>query len=291
MTDSSEAPSSSTVAPPPESYPYTPRWVILAFLVSFALNGYLLYAIYNQRDQINQSLDAANKRAGVLTAELDKTNASISDLKSDLQVTAQKLGLTEDELAHARAMSQSIRMEQAASAQKLREQIGQVQQQTSSQIGQVSSDLSNTKNDVAATQKDLADTKNKLTTAMGDLNVQSGLIASNHEEVEELKRMGERNIYEFNLPKAKRPQHVGPIEILLRKVDTKHFTYTIDVIVDDKHIEKKDKTLEEPVQFYAQGAHVPYEIVVYTITKNRVTGYLSTPKETAPQTPSNPSSQ
>ena len=182
MTDSSEAPSSSTVAPPPESYPYTPRWVILAFLVSFALNGYLLYAIYNQRDQINQSLDAANKRAGVLTAELDKTNASISDLKSDLQVTAQKLGLTEDELAHARAMSQSIRMEQAASAQKLREQIGQVQQQTSSQIGQVSSDLSNTKNDVAATQKDLADTKNKLTTAMGDLNVQSGLIASNHEE-------------------------------------------------------------------------------------------------------------
>lgn len=291
MTDSSEAPSSSTVAPPPESYPYTPRWVILAFLVSFALNGYLLYAIYNQRDQINQSLDAANKRAGVLTAELDKTNASISDLKSDLQVTAQKLGLTEDELAHARAMSQSIRMEQAVSAQKLREQIGQVQQQTNSQIGQVSSDLNNTKNDVAATQKDLADTKNKLTTAMGDLNVQSGLIASNHEEVEELKRMGERNIYEFNLPKAKRPQHVGPIEILLRKVDTRHFTYTIDVIVDDKHIEKKDKTLEEPVQFYAQGAHVPYEIVVYTITKNRVTGYLSTPKETAPQTPSNPSSQ
>ncbi|HEV2289638.1 MAG TPA: hypothetical protein VGR81_11855 [Candidatus Acidoferrales bacterium] len=279
------------MAPPPESYPYTPRWVILAFLVCFALSGYLLYALYAQRDQINQSLDAANKRAGVLTAELDKTNASLSDLKSDLQVTAQKLGLTEDELAHARALSQSIRMEQAANAQKLREQIGQVQQQTTSQIGQVSSDLSNTKSDVAATQKDLADTKNKLTTAMGDLNVQSGLIASNHEEVEELKRMGERNIYEFNLPKAKRPQHVGPIQLLLRKVDTRHFTYTIDVIVDDKRIEKKDKTLEEPVQFYTQGAHVPYEIVVYTITKNRVTGYLSTPKETAPQTPSNPSSQ
>ena len=291
MTDSSEAPSSSTLAPPPESYPYTPRWVILAFLVSFALMGYLLYALYTQRDQINQSLDAANKRATVLTAELDKTNASISDLKSDLQVTAQKLGLTEDELAHARALSQSIRMEQAASAQKLREQIGQVQQQTTSQIGQVSSDLSNTKSDVAATQKDLADTKNKLTTAMGDLNVQSGLIASNHEEVEELKRLGERNIYEFNLPKAKRPQHVGPIQLFLRKVDTRHFTYTIDVIVDDKRIEKKDKTVEEPVQFYAQGAHVPYEIVVYTITKNRVTGYLSTPKETAPQNPSNPSSQ
>lgn len=291
MTDSSEAHSSSSMAPPPESYPYTPRWVILAFLVCFALSGYLLYALYAQRDQINQSLDAANKRAGVLTAELDKTNASLSDLKSDLQVTAQKLGLTEDELAHARALSQSIRMEQAANAQKLREQIGQVQQQTTSQIGQVSSDLSNTKSDVAATQKDLADTKNKLTTAMGDLNVQSGLIASNHEEVEELKRMGERNIYEFNLPKAKRPQHVGPIQLLLRKVDTRHFTYTIDVIVDDKRIEKKDKTLEEPVQFYTQGAHVPYEIVVYTITKNRVTGYLSTPKETAPQTPSNPSSQ
>ncbi|MFZ0211786.1 MAG: hypothetical protein WBE20_13275 [Candidatus Acidiferrales bacterium] len=291
MTDSPDAPSRNTALPPPESYPYTPRWIILAFLVVFALIGYLLYTLYAQRDQMSQSFDAATKRASVLAAEVDKTNASISDLKSDLQVTAQKLGLTEDELAHARALSQSIRMEQAASAQKLRQQIGQVQQQTASQIGQVSADLNGTKSDVAATQKDLADTKNKLTSTIGDLNVQSGLIASNHEEVEELKRLGERNIYEFNLPKAKRPQHVGPIQLLLRKADTKHFTYTVDVIVDDKHIEKKDKTLEEPVQFYTQGSHVPYEIVVYTITKNRVTGYLSTPKETAPSSPSNPPGQ
>ncbi len=125
---------------------------------------------------------------------------------------------------------------------------------------------------------------------MGDLNVESGLIARNHEEVEELKRLGERNVYEFNLAKSKRPQKVGPIQLQLRKVNTKHYTYTLDVIADDKHVEKKDKTLEEPVQFYVRGARTPYEIVVYDIKKDRVTGYLTTPKEAAPANSSSPSS-
>ena len=75
---------------------------------------------------------------------------------------------------------------------------------------------------------------------------------------------------------------MGPISLILRKVNTRHYIYTMDVIADDKRIEKKDKTLEEPVQFYVRGARFPYEIVVYDMSKNRVTGYLSTPKETTP---------
>lgn len=288
MTDSSDNPQSTTVAPPPESYPYTPRWVMIALVVAFALIGYLLYALYQQRQQTSQSFDAAAKRASVLSAQLDKTNSAIGDLKAELQVTAQKLGLTEDELARARSVAQALRKDQQASAEKLRQQIGQVQQQTSSQIGQVSDALNGTKTDVDATRKDLEDTKTKLGSAVGDLGVQSGLIARNHEEVEELKRLGERNIYEFNLVKSKSPQKVGPIQLQLRKADAKHYTYTLDVVADDKHVEKKDKTLEEPVQFYIRGARSPYEIVVYGIKKNLVTGYLTTPKEAAAANPNSP---
>jgi len=290
MSDSADISQSSTVPPPPESYPYTPRWVMIALVVAFALIGYLLYALYQQRQQTNQAFDSATKRASVLSAQLDKTNSAIGDLKAELQVTAQKLGLTEDELARARSMAQALRKTQKLSAEKLRQQIGQVQQQTSTQIGQVSDALNGTKSDVDATRKDLDATKNQLGSAMGDLGVQSGLIARNHEEVEELKRLGERNIYEFDLVKSKRAQKVGPIELALRKADAKHYTYTLDVIADDKRIEKKDKTLEEPVQFYVRGARLPYELVVYHIRKNRVTGYLSTPKETAPANPKNPAS-
>jgi hypothetical protein len=288
MTDSPEAPQTHSFEPPSESYPYTPRWVIILFVLLFALSGYFVYANYMQNAASKAALQAANKRADTLAVQLDRTNSNLADLKSEIQMTAQKLGLTEDELAHARSMAQQSLMNQKSSADKLSKQIGQVQQQAASQIVEVTSDLNGTKSDVAATRKDLEDTKNQLKTAMGDLNVQSGLIASNHNEVEELKRLGERNIYEFNLTKTKSPQHIGPIQLQLRKVDTKHYKYTLDVIADDRRIQKKDRTVEEPVQFYVSGAHVPYEIVVYSVAKNRITGYLSTPKAEAPATaPSN----
>jgi chromosome segregation ATPase len=289
MTDSPDAPQTRSFEPPPESYPYTPRWVIFLFVLLFALSGYLVYASYTQAAASKAALDAANRRADALATQLSRTNSSLAELKSEVQMTAQKLGLTEDELAHARSMAQQSLMSQKTTSEKLSKQIGQVQQQTASQIVEVTSDLNGTKNDVAATRKDLEDTKNQLKTAMGDLNVQSGLIASNHNEVEELKRLGERNIFEFNLTKTKSPQHVGPIQLQLRKADPKHYKYTLDVIADDRRIQKKDRTVEEPVQFYVRGAIVPYEIVVYQVAKNRITGYLSTPKAQASATA--PSSQ
>lgn len=270
---------------PPAAAYSTPRWVGVTFVVAFVLVGYLLYASYAERRQLQSGLDDSNQKAAMLASELAKTNSQIVDLQGELQATAQKLGLTEDELAHARSLAQAVRKEQRKSSAQLHAQIGQVQEQATNQIGQVSSELNGTKSDVAATRKDLEDTKNKLGTAMGDLGVQSGLIARNHEEVEELKHLGERNIFEFHLTKSKRAQRVGPIAIALRKVNTRHYTYTMDVIADDKRIEKKDKTLEEPVQFYVRGARSPYEIVVYDMAKNRITGYLSTPKEAAPPAP------
>jgi chromosome segregation ATPase len=293
MTELPDLSQSQTAAPPPEAYAYTPRWVMIAFLVVLAFMGYLVYALVQQKQQSSQAFDAAAKRATALAAEVDRTNAAIADLKTQLQVTEQKLGLTEDELASARSMAVAVRKDekkQLAASDALRQQIGQVQQQTSTQFGQVSDELNGTKSDVASTRKDLDDTKGKLTTAIGDLGVQSGLIARNHEEVEELKRLNERNIYEFKLTKEKLPQHVGPVQLILRKINAKRLTFTLDVIADDKSVERKDKTLEEPIQFYTRGTRTLYEIVVYDVQKNSISGYLSTPKAGAPVTP-NPANQ
>jgi hypothetical protein len=134
------------------------------------------------------------------------------------------------------------------------------------------------KTDVAATQADLATTKNQLTRVMGDAGVMSGLIATNHDELEELKHRGDRNYYEFTLQKGAPAKNIGTIKVQLKKVDQKRSKYTLAVSSDDKNIEKKDKNLDEPVQFYSGKTPALFEIVVNDIGKNTVTGYLSAPK-------------
>lgn len=266
-----------------------PRWVILLFAVAFVLVGYLLYASYSENQALQKGLADANRKTQALAAEMDKTNSRVADLKGVLDVTSQKLALTQDELARARGLAQAIKKEQQQSDQQLRQELGQVQADTSTKFGEVATELSGTKSDVAATKADLEATKSKLQSTVGDLGVQSGLIARNHDEVQELKRLGERDIFEFTVSKsAKAPEHVGPILVQLRKVDTKKFRFTLNVVADDKSIEKKDKTVGEPVQFYVRGARAPYEIVVFEVGKDNAKGYLSTPKSAAAPPPSNP---
>jgi chromosome segregation ATPase len=266
---------------------FLPRWVMVLFVLAFALVGYLLYANYTQRQALRQAQDDSDKKTQALAAEVDKTNARVAGLQGQLDVTSQKLGLTQDELARARSITQQARKEQQQSDQQLRDQIGAVQADTTTKIGEVSTQISGTQSDLTATKADLEATKTKLGSTIGDLGVQSGLIARNHDEVEELKRLGERDIFEFTLSKsAKGPEHVGPIQVQLRKTDPKKFKYTVNVVADDKTIEKKDKTAGEPVQFYVHGARAPYEIVVFDVTKDQAKGYLSTPKSADAAPPS-----
>jgi hypothetical protein len=268
-----------------------PRWVVILFVIAFVLVAYLLYANFANRSSFQQSLDQADKKTQALAAELDRANSRLADLKGQLDVTSNKLGLTEDEIARAKGLAQTIKKEQQDNDAQLRAQIGQVASDTTTKFGEVATEISGTKSDIAGTKADLEATKGKLQSTIGDLGVQSGLIARNHDEVEELKRLGERDIYEFTLGKTKSPQHVGPIQVLLRKSDPKRYKFTINVVADDKSIEKKDKTAEEPVQFYVRGARAPYEIVVFEVTKDQVKGYLSTPKSaTAPPPASTPPS-
>jgi chromosome segregation ATPase len=282
---------SSTPNVPHDEHVFTssalPRWVMVLFVLAFALVGYLLYANYAQRQSLRMAQDDSDKKAEALAAALDKTNSKVADLQGQLDVTSQKLGLTQDELARARSIAQTARKEGQENDQQLRQQIGAVQADTTTKLGQVATQISGTQTDLSATKADLEATKGRLQSTIGDLGVQSGLIATNHDEVEELKRLGERDIFEFALNRSsKGPEHVGPIQVQLRKTDPKKFKYTVNVVADDKTIEKKDKTAGEPVQFYVRGARAPYEIVVFDVTKDQAKGYLSTPKSASAAPPS-----
>jgi predicted nucleic acid-binding Zn-ribbon protein len=228
-----------------------------------------------------QELSKAEDQNKALSVQLGQANSSLADLKGHVEMTEEKIGVTKSELAQARSRAESIRKEQVAAAQKLNTQLTEVQKNSEEKIGAVATDLGGAKKDIESTRNDLEATKGKLDRAQGDMGVMSGLIARNHDDLEDLKRRGDRNYYEFTVPRTKTPQRVGPVQVTLNKVDQKKSKYTMTVFVDDRSIEKKDKTAGEPVQFYVKGGRgsAPYEMVVFDVGKNQITGYLSTPKD------------
>jgi hypothetical protein len=138
------------------------------------------------------------------------------------------------------------------------------------------------KSQAAMTQSQLEKTIADLKSVTGDLGVQSGLIATNGTELQALKLRGERNYIDIKLGKAKQPQRFGDITLKLESADPKHNKYSVTLMADDKTSEKKDKSVNEPVQFYtSKGGHTPYELVINQVTKTGIVGYLSTPKDTS----------
>jgi hypothetical protein len=134
------------------------------------------------------------------------------------------------------------------------------------------------KTDVAATKTELQNTESQLKRVTGDLGVTSGLVATNAKELDVLKHKGDRNYYDVNLTKGAKPTSISGISLSLKKADAKHSKYTLLVESDDKKIEKKDKNLDEPVQFYTGKDKLLYELVINSINKNQAIGYLATPK-------------
>src|SRR5271165_2138675 len=268
---------SPNVPSPQESYHYentgTPRWIAVLFGLLIAGLALIGYAGHSVQTRLEQELSKNEEQNKILTAQLEQANTRLADLKGQMDVTSQKIGMTQAELADARSRAESIRKQQAASDQRLSQEISAAQKDSEAKIGAVATDVTGAKKDIEATKSDLEATKSKLDRSMGDMNVMSGLIARNHDDLEELKRKGDRNYYEFTLQKAKTPQRVGPVQMALNKTDPKKSKYTMTVLVDDKSVEKKDKTAGEPVQFYVKGSArlSPYEIVGFDVGKNQLT--------------------
>ncbi len=261
----------------------TPRWIPILFVVLFLLSGYLVYAGIHSQHGLEAQLSQSNSQIAQLNTSLEKANGQIGDLKAELDLTSQKLGLTQTQLEQARRNAAAMRREQLVASRKLQAQIGQVQQQTQQSVGQLSSELGGTKTDLNATKQSLASTRSDLEKTVGDMGVMSGLVAHNQKQLDQLIRMGKRDYYKFDLYRSKHPYRVGPVVVQVTHVDPKHWRYNMYVTVNDKRIEKKNKTLYEPVQFYTEDALAPLEIVVYQIRKNEIIGYLSAPKQQGSQ--------
>jgi hypothetical protein len=263
--------------------PGTPRWISVLFGLVIAGLAVVVYFGFATEARVSDDLAKQRDQNKILSAQLDQANSRIADLKSQVEITTQRMGLTQSELAKAKSRAEDIRKEQQAADQELTTQLKASQEQ----IGAVATEVGGAKKDLQDTKSDLEATKGKLDRSMGDMNVMSGLIAHNRDDLEELRRRGDRNYFEFTVQKSKHSQRVGPVQVTLLRTDPKRSKYTINVVADDKIIEKRDKTSGEPVQFYVKGSQrmAPYEIVVFDVGRNQITGYLATPKESGPPAP------
>ncbi len=249
---------------------------VIAIALLGAVGGLIwTYTLSSRLAHQDAALADTAQQTKSLAAQLRETNARLTVATDEL---GKSLGLTQKQL-DARAQ-QLIQREQADN-----QRLESAQKQTAQQVSAVSSEVSNVKTDVggvktdvAKTQTDLANTNSLLQSMKGDMGQQSGLIARNAQELEVLKHKGDRNYYEFTLTRNQR-KPVGTVSLELKKTDIKRNRFTLDIYADDKRYEKKDRNVNEPLQFYSGKDPGLYEIVVNSInSKNQVAGYLSTPK-------------
>lgn len=257
--------------------------VVIGISLLAALGGlFWCYSLQKDLAAADQKLVASDQKNLQLNQKLEATNAR---LRATSETLGQSVGMTQKQLE---LKAQSILAQQKLAQAKLEEVQAATQKQigaVSTEVSSVKTDVGGVKTDVAATRTDLEATKTQLTRVMGDAGVMSGLIAKNHDELEILKHKGDRNYYEFTLQKGQQPTLLSSIKLQLKKADQKHSRYTLNVSADDRTIEKKDKGLDEPVQFYTGKDPVLYELVVNSIEKNKVSGYLATPKNAKTATP------
>ncbi|HUZ05372.1 MAG TPA: hypothetical protein VMU62_08435 [Acidobacteriaceae bacterium] len=254
--------------------------LVLAFALLVALGGLVWsYTLSHRLTRAEAQLQVSEQENLRQATELAATDRRLRATSEEL---GDKLGITQRQIEDR---AQQILQQQEAATRRLAQQEAETRKQVgamSNTVSGVQTDVGGVKTDVANTKTELANTEQQLQHAIGDLGVQSGLIATNQQQLEYLKHIGDRTYYQFKLIKGARPQAVATVKLQLHKSDPKHSRYTLEVFSDDKKIEKKDRSLDEPVQFYSGKQPMLYELVINSVGKNDVSGYLSAPKD-APQ--------
>ena len=256
----------------------TPRWVGLAVAV---LGGVSLlglgvgWSALNHANSIEQTTQASVKQANdALAQRLAKEDETNQALQSDLKVVTDKLNLTQGELMAARKQNKNAT---AAVDQKVEGLATSVKAELATKAN--SGDVDKLNGDVSGVKTDLDAQKNNLQMARSEMGT---LIARNHDEIDQLRRMGQRDYFEFTVTRKGGNQKVGTIQVELKDTNTKKNQYTINVLADDKNFEKKNRSVNEPIFFYTGGTRAALELVVNKVSKTTASGYLSVPK--APDT-------
>jgi F0F1-type ATP synthase membrane subunit b/b' len=280
-------------APPPPPAPSSGGlgWKFgVLFGVVIALIAANVY-LYMQLDKVKKNLvatnDAAQSRLDKLEEAADVSTRSnrrtVEQLRDQLErarrQASQAAGEAKDEaLKKVEETRVALESAQEQAKQQLSSDISKVKESADTQFSQVGNEVTSVKGDVASTKTQLEKTVADLRRATGELDGHSVLIATNQKELSALQALGERNYVQFTIQKSKQPQKVADVSIRLEKADPKRNRYTIQLTADDKTTEKKDRTINEPLQFMTSKAKQPYEIVVNDVKKDAIVGYLSIPK-------------
>ena len=266
-----------------------------AIVASLAANGFLLFQVNDLRTEtakgrevIQAQIDTIKESTTVTTATQRK---HLEDLREDLDSKAKQLSAAASQakreaVSYADEKSKVLESEQ----QKTVAQLGQVNsavadvrtkaESTATRVESVNGEVGAVKTDLAGTKTALDTTRTELQAQLkkvtGDLGITNGFVATNGKELDELRKRGDRTYTEFNLKKQKNMIKVADISMRLDKSDPKKNKFTVIVLADDKNTEKKDRNINEPLQFYV--AKSLYEVVVNSVGKDQISGYLSTPK-------------
>ena len=253
-----------------------------AFIIGMPLYGY-----YAMRSHFEGRVNALESEVQALRSQ---STAKVQELSTDLNYIAEKMDITTRDLEQARKLAETLKQENAQASQRLRTQLAsqtkavdklrqestfrleEVRQDTTSKIGAVTGEVQTVRVDLDATKNDLAASRKEI----GDVRDQ---IAHNSSELAELRKRGERNYVEFDIRKSKNTERIGDIQVQLKKADTKRQKYDVLLLVDDSKIEKKERTANEPVTFLVGRDRLRYELVVNYVDKDRIRGYMSTPKD------------
>ncbi|HJZ50808.1 MAG TPA: hypothetical protein VJ228_01340 [Candidatus Acidoferrales bacterium] len=257
-----------------------PRWVGIVVVALAVVSLVALGAGWTastRSKQLEQSLAAQTQQFkqndDVISQRLAKAEDTNAQLQGELSVVTDKMKLTEGELAKARFQAKKIKEDDA-------KELAEMQNQTNAQLATKASvdDVSKLGTDVNGVKTDLDTEKNNLQMARGEFGT---LIARNHDEVEELRRLGERDYYEFTIDKKNSREKVGNLMVELHATNLKRSQYGVTIFVDDQRHDKKNLTANEPLYFFQSGARAPLEFVVNQVGKDKISGYLSVPKANA----------
>lgn len=265
----------------------TPRWVGLAVAVLGAVSLLGLgvgWSALSHANSIEQSTQASLKQQNdTLGQRLAKAEDENQQLESDLKVVTDKLNVTQADLIAARKQTK-------AAAANYDKKLTGLQTDVNNQLATKASsdDVNKLGGDVNGVKTDLDATKNNLQMARSEMGT---LIARNHDEIDQLRRMGQRDYFEFTITRKAGPQRVGSVSVELKDTNTKKNQYTVNVLADDKSYEKKNRSVNEPIFFYTGGSRQAVEFVVNKVSKTQASGYLSVPKASTSTAASNSSGQ
>ena len=270
--------------------------LLIAVLVGATL--YLYLQLQSTRTEMASRFQVYDEQFAQIEGSVNRASRTVETQVSEVKGLVESAEKTIEQKAQSvesRVLGRTNTLQKELEATKQQQQaalqdvsgkitsLSDVASETSAKVGSLTGEVDTVRDDLTQTKEELERTIADLKSVRGDLGVQSGLIATNGEELAALKRLGERNYYEFDIRKSKEAQRVGKIQIRLRDTNEKRGRFNIVVMADDKDVEKKNKTLLEPIQFYVIGSRIPYEIVVNKLEKNRIVGYLSTPLDQTPR--------